>query len=121
MCQWCQTGEEIILEEELWINYSADLGCGASGVETGIDSQKIRIAEFTTLSENSESAESGGLAVKSRPVWLYGFQIPVRAGVSCCDGSEQERQRRVFTVRRFLPDSDVLPRLMSLWSETDES
>lgn len=121
MCQWCQTREEIIQEEELGINYSADLGGGASGVETGINSRQKRIPEFTTRSENSESAESGGLAVKSRPVWLYGFQLPVRAGVSCCGGSGQERQRRVFTGRRFLPGSDVLPRLMSLWSQTDES
>lgn len=50
------------------INYSVDLGCRTSGLETGINSQKKRIAEFTTEHENSKSEESGGVTLTSRLV-----------------------------------------------------
>lgn len=89
-------------------------------METGIDSQKRQISEFTTQHENSKSEESGGVKLKSHPGDSTDarFQLPLvflRGWLRTITAAEG------FTVRCFLADSDVLPRLMSLWSEADES
>lgn len=50
------------------INDSGDLSRETQGVETGIDSQKNQIPEFTTWHENGEAEGSRGVNLKSRPV-----------------------------------------------------